>query len=1255
VVTVNNPLDTEAPTVSIIAPPPGGVSGTVTISVSANDNIGVSKVQFFLDGNPFESQDSIAPYNLVWNTRNVNNGDHTLTATAVDGEGNIGTSAPIIVTVNNDLTPPTVNISSPAAGTVIGTLNVTANAQDNVGVVGVQFLLDGNNLGAEDITAPYSVSWITNSAGNGSHVLTARARDAEGNITTSSPVTVTVNNVTNLLTAIGFSEGTGTTAADISGNNHNGVLTSGPTWVAGKYGQGINLGGTNSYVNIADHSDYTLTPTTSYTWSAWVKNTNFNQWSTVWSQTVNTSTFFYFYAHSSADAEAGPVTNGISVYWYSGGSKLVLHSNNNVLTANTWSYITVTYDASQAQANRFSIYVNGADVTNRSDVVSSGTISAIDPSNIRIGSNQPFGEFLSGAVDEVRYYNKLLSLAEIQNDMNTPIGVDNTSPTVNITAPLSSANVSGTINVTANASDNVAVAGVQFLLDGSNLGAEDVAPPYSIPWNTVTASNGTHVLSAKARDAAGNTTTSTTVSVTVDNIAPVVNITAPSAGNVNGSVTINANATDNNAIAGVQFLLNGNNLGSEDLTAPYSFTWNTTTVNDSDYVLTAKARDVAGNITTSSAVAVHVMNHLPDLEAPTVNVTSPTGGEVLGTINITANANDNIGVVGVQFLLNGASLGTEDASAPYSISWNSLNVANGNYTLTAKARDAGGNITISSEVLVTVNNPPDAEVPVVNITSPAAGTLAGTINISATATDNASVVGVQFLLNGNPLGVEDLSAPYTMSWNSKTISNGTYTLTAAARDATGNIGTSADVIITVNNDVTSPVINITSPAAGNVSGTINVDASASDNVGVVGVQFLLDGNNLGAEDLSAPYSVSWNTAAVNNGPHVLTAVARDSSGNSSTTSTNVTVANTAPVISAITVSSITESSAVINWTTNIASTSQVNYGTTVGYGLFTLVDSNLVTSHSQILNGLAPGTLYHYQVLSGHPGGNPTASADNSFTTASLAATLGTMNTHTVFAYPAGMIVPWTPNPTNGYDTVMDLTWNYLLNGVPNDPATGKPAYYSRSYIDPNTQLMVDWPHNPAGLYGMIIESALKYYGYSGNGNVVQLANDVAIWHLDHGMTTVSDNWPNVPYSEGASGTTTYGGAPQDGVGVLEPDKIGEFGYSVLKLYKYNGNVRFRDAAIQWANVLASKIRVGNTTQSPWPYRVNAHTGAVVENYTSNIIGPISLFDGLISAGLGDTAAYRVAHCCMELDDDFPHGQQRVVTILRGRRYTRKL
>ena len=151
-------------------------------------------------------------------------------------------------------------------------------------------------------------------------------------------------------------------------------------------------------------------------------------------------------------------------------------------------------------------------------------------------------------------------------------------------------------------------------------------------------------------------------------------------------------------------------------------------------------------------------------------------------------------------------------------------------------------------------------VPSVNITAPAAGNVAGTINVTANASDNIGVAGVQFLLDGNNLGAEDLSAPYSVSWNTSTAGNGSHNLTARARDAAGNTTTSAVILVNVNNDVIPPTISVNSPATSPVSGTINVTATAGDNIGVAGVQFLLDGNNLGAEDFTSPYSVSWNTA-----------------------------------------------------------------------------------------------------------------------------------------------------------------------------------------------------------------------------------------------------------------------------------------------------------------------------------------------------------------------------------------------------------
>jgi hypothetical protein len=94
-----------------------------------------------------------------------------------------------------DTQPPTATITSPAPGAAVaGTIIVSATASDDRGVAGVRFRLDGVDLGGEDTTEPYSISWDTSTAANGAHTLTAVARDAAGNQGASAPVDVTVAN-----------------------------------------------------------------------------------------------------------------------------------------------------------------------------------------------------------------------------------------------------------------------------------------------------------------------------------------------------------------------------------------------------------------------------------------------------------------------------------------------------------------------------------------------------------------------------------------------------------------------------------------------------------------------------------------------------------------------------------------------------------------------------------------------------------------------------------------------------------------------------------------------------------------------------------------------------------------------------------------------------------------------------------------------------------------------------------------------------
>ena len=374
--------------------------------------------------------------------------------------------------------------------------------------------------------------------------------------------------------------------------------------------------------------------------------------------------------------------------------------------------------------------------------------------------------------------------------------VDSTSPAVTVTGPTDGAVVFGTVNIQASATDNVKVAGVTFLLDDQPLGGEDTAAPYEATWGTTGSSNGSHTVKAVARDAAGNQTASVLeVTVSNDLEPPAVAMTSPATGTgLHGIVTVSAAASDDHGVFGVQFKVDGVPLGSEDDAEPFEVSWNTLQASNGSHVLTAVARDGAGKESAVS-VTVTVAN---DATAPALSLT--TSGSTSGSVEIVATATDDVGVAGVQFLVDGINLGAEDVAAPYEAAWNTLTAANGAHLLTAVARDEAGNKTKVS-ISVTIAN--DRTAPLVAIASPVSGgVVAGLVALLAQATDDTSVAGVQFLLDGAPLGVEDRAAPYEFLWNAAAVPNGAHTLSAVARDAIGRLGTSSDVVVIVANEAT---------------------------------------------------------------------------------------------------------------------------------------------------------------------------------------------------------------------------------------------------------------------------------------------------------------------------------------------------------------------------------------------------------------------------------------------------------------------
>jgi chitodextrinase len=272
--------------------------------------------------------------------------------------------------------------------------------------------------------------------------------------------------------------------------------------------------------------------------------------------------------------------------------------------------------------------------------------------------------------------------------------IDTVAPTVNITSPTNGASIAGgsTATIAATATDNDAVSSVDMYIDGTKV-ATLTGAPYTYSWNTAGVSLGNHTIQVKAADPSGNLGSSTLETVTVaDQTPPTAAITSP-ANNalIKGVVTVSANAADNSGgsgVAKVELYVDGV-LKTTDTTAPYSFSWDTSTATNAAHRLTVIAYDKASpaNTVTSSAVNVTVDN-----SPPTTPVNFHMTGNTLTSITLGWSAStDNIGVSGYRITRNGATIATTSGST---LSYNDTGLtASTSYNYTIVALDALGNVS----------------------------------------------------------------------------------------------------------------------------------------------------------------------------------------------------------------------------------------------------------------------------------------------------------------------------------------------------------------------------------------------------------------------------------------------------------------------------------------------------------------------------------------------------------------------------------
>ena len=186
-------IDSQAPSVSITSPASSNtVAGVTAVNISASDNVGVTRVVLFANGQQV-AEDATSPFGFSWDTTTQADGSATLVAYGYDAAGNQGLSKGVSVTVKNstelkvaDTVAPTVAITSPSNGAKVTGVNVSikASASDNVAVTKITAAVDGKTL-CTSASATLSCNWNIKKVAAGAHTISAIAEDAAGNKTTT--------------------------------------------------------------------------------------------------------------------------------------------------------------------------------------------------------------------------------------------------------------------------------------------------------------------------------------------------------------------------------------------------------------------------------------------------------------------------------------------------------------------------------------------------------------------------------------------------------------------------------------------------------------------------------------------------------------------------------------------------------------------------------------------------------------------------------------------------------------------------------------------------------------------------------------------------------------------------------------------------------------------------------------------------------------------------------------------------------------
>jgi len=277
---------------------------------------------------------------------------------------------------------------------------------------------------------------------------------------------------------------------------------------------------------------------------------------------------------------------------------------------------------------------------------------------------------------------------------------------------------------------------------------------------------------------------------------------------------------------------------------------------------------------------------------------------VSGEVPVEVVADDDRAVTEVVLAVDGRQA-TTLSSAPWTWSWDTAGLVAGPYVLSATARDAAGNeatATVEVKVAGSCSDQGDCPPQSVRFITPVEGArVCGTLGVEATATDDLGIARLEFRVDGVPLGVAERS-PYQVPWDTTQVSNGQHVIKVTAFDTTSQEAFDT-VTVEVDNAGGScdnlPNVNITNPLdMAYLNGTINVEAQAADDIGVLGVTFFIDNGRV-AQDDAVPYKIEWNTDDFDEGAHTLKALATDTANQTAPHQIQVTVDRTPPTVTLV--------------------------------------------------------------------------------------------------------------------------------------------------------------------------------------------------------------------------------------------------------------------------------------------------------------------------------------------------------------------